>query len=57
MAVIWIPVDATENERKTFEEDREWMKAGWSGSFDRLDEYVQDLKQARREEGPDGEDR
>jgi hypothetical protein len=40
VAVIWIPVDATENERKTFEEDREWMKAGWSGSFDRLDDYL-----------------
>ena len=28
----------------------------WSGSFDRLDEYVQDLKQARREDPPDDDD-
>jgi DNA-binding transcriptional ArsR family regulator len=28
----------------------------WSGSFDRLDECAQDLKQARREEPPDGDD-
>ena len=28
----------------------------WSESFDRLDEYVQDLKQARQEEPPDGDD-
>jgi DNA-binding transcriptional ArsR family regulator len=28
----------------------------WSGSFDRLDEYVQDLKQARQEGPPDGDD-
>jgi DNA-binding transcriptional ArsR family regulator len=31
----------------------EWLggfERFWSGSFDRLDEYVQDLKQARREE-------
>ena len=28
----------------------------WNESFDRLDEYVQDLKQARREEPPDGDD-
>ncbi|MET7689079.1 metalloregulator ArsR/SmtB family transcription factor [Streptomyces sp. NPDC005483] len=37
----------------------EWLggfERFWSGSFDRLDEYVQDLKQARREESPDGDD-
>jgi DNA-binding transcriptional ArsR family regulator len=37
----------------------EWLggfERFWSGSFDRLDEYVQDLKQARREEPPDGDD-
>ena len=34
----------------------EWLggfEQFWSGSFERLDEYVQDLKQARQEE-PDG---
>jgi DNA-binding transcriptional ArsR family regulator len=37
----------------------EWLggfERFWSGSFDRLDEYEQDLKQARREEPPDGDD-
>jgi DNA-binding transcriptional ArsR family regulator len=37
----------------------EWLggfERFWSGSFDRLDEYVQDLKQARRKEPPDGDD-
>ena len=37
----------------------EWLggfERFWSGSFDRLDEYVQDLKQARREEPRDGDD-
>ncbi|WP_053204341.1 ArsR/SmtB family transcription factor [Jiangella muralis] len=36
----------------------EWLggfERFWSGSFDRLDEYVQDLKQARREEPSDGD--
>ncbi|KQW04193.1 metalloregulator ArsR/SmtB family transcription factor [Streptomyces sp. Root369] len=28
----------------------------WSDSFDRLDEYVRDLKQARQEEPTDGDD-
>jgi uncharacterized protein YndB with AHSA1/START domain len=40
VTVIWIPVDATESERKTFEEGRESMNAGWSGTFDRLDDYL-----------------
>ena len=33
----------------------EWLggfERFWSGSFDRLDEYVQDLKRARRDESP-----
>jgi DNA-binding transcriptional ArsR family regulator len=37
----------------------EWLggfERFWSGSFDRLDEYVQDLKQARQEGPPDGDD-
>src|SRR5262249_30290943 len=37
----------------------EWLggfERFWSGSFDRLDEYVQDLKQAKWEEPPDGDD-
>lgn len=37
----------------------EWLggfERFWSGSFDRLDDYVQDLKQARQEEPPDDGD-
>jgi DNA-binding transcriptional ArsR family regulator len=37
----------------------EWLggfERFWSESFDGLDEYVQDLKQARREEPHDGDD-
>jgi DNA-binding transcriptional ArsR family regulator len=37
----------------------EWMggfERFWSESFDRLDEYVQELKQARQEESHDGDD-
>ena len=37
----------------------EWLggfERFWSGTFDRLDEYVQDLKQERREEPPDDDD-
>jgi DNA-binding transcriptional ArsR family regulator len=37
----------------------EWLggfERFWSGSFDRLDEYVQDLKRARRKDPADGDD-
>ncbi len=37
----------------------EWLggfERFWSGSFDRLEEYVQDLKQATRREPSDGSD-
>jgi uncharacterized protein YndB with AHSA1/START domain len=40
ITVKWVPIDATEAERKTFEEGRESMKAGWTGTFDRLDAYL-----------------
>ncbi len=39
---------------------REWVggfERFWSGSFDRLDEYVQELTQARQEGPHDGDDR
>jgi DNA-binding transcriptional ArsR family regulator len=38
----------------------EWLggfEQFWSGSFDRLDAYVQDLKHAKQEEPSDGDDR
>jgi hypothetical protein len=37
----------------------EWLggfERFWSGSFDRLDDYVQRLKQPRRKEPLDGDD-
>jgi uncharacterized protein YndB with AHSA1/START domain len=40
LTVKWIPVDATDAERKTFEEGRDSMKAGWTGTFDRLADYL-----------------
>ena len=40
VTVRWIPVDATEVERETFEDGLESMKAGWTGTFDRLDDYL-----------------
>jgi len=38
--VQWIPLNATEEELKTFAGAHEGMKQGWTGTFDQLDEYL-----------------
>lgn len=44
LTVLWLPVNATELERKTFDEGRESMKNGWGGSLDRLEDYLSNAK-------------
>ncbi|HEX2365226.1 MAG TPA: hypothetical protein VHJ00_09385, partial [Bradyrhizobium sp.] len=34
------PYEATEAERKVFEDGKDSMTAGWTGTFDRLDSYL-----------------
>jgi uncharacterized protein YndB with AHSA1/START domain len=38
--IEWVPINATEAELKTFEEGRGSMTQGWSGTFERLEEYL-----------------
>jgi uncharacterized protein YndB with AHSA1/START domain len=38
--VHWIPLTATEEERKTFESGHESMRMGWTGTFDQLAGYL-----------------
>jgi uncharacterized protein YndB with AHSA1/START domain len=38
--VRWIPINATEEERKTFDAAQEGMKQGWTGTFDQLAAYL-----------------
>lgn len=40
LAVEWLPLNPTEAERQAFDAGRELMRMGWSGTFDRLGEYV-----------------
>ncbi len=41
VTVQWIPADsATDAERKTFDEGRESMKMGWTGTFDQFAAYL-----------------
>jgi len=38
--VRWIPINATEEERKTFDAAHAGMKQGWTGTFDQLAAYL-----------------
>jgi uncharacterized protein YndB with AHSA1/START domain len=40
VTIHWIPLHASEEERKTFDAGRESMKQGWGGSLDQLTEYL-----------------
>jgi hypothetical protein len=40
ISIRWVPYEATEAERKVFEDLKDSMTAGWSGTFDRLDSYL-----------------
>lgn len=40
ITVRWIPVEATALERKTFEDGRDSMKQGWTGTFEQLEAYL-----------------
>ena len=40
VTIKWAPLNATEEERKTFDAGRDGMTMGWSGTFDQLAEYL-----------------
>jgi uncharacterized protein YndB with AHSA1/START domain len=40
VSVTWQPIEATEEERKVFDESHASMQGGWGGSFDVLGEYL-----------------
>jgi uncharacterized protein YndB with AHSA1/START domain len=40
VTIQWAPINATADERKVFDTGRESMKAGWTGTMDRLAEYL-----------------
>lgn len=42
VTVYWAPYEATEVERRTFLDGMAGMNQGWSGTFERLDEYLQE---------------
>ena len=40
LTLRWSPINATEEERKTFDAAHDGMQGGWTGSFDQLDAYL-----------------
>jgi uncharacterized protein YndB with AHSA1/START domain len=40
LTVHWLPINATDAERKTFDASHEVMRGGWTGTLDRLAEYL-----------------
>ena len=44
ISLYWKPLEATEAEKKTFEQGMDGMKGGWGGSFERLDEFLKEEK-------------
>jgi uncharacterized protein YndB with AHSA1/START domain len=40
LTLRWAPLDATEEEQKTFAAAHDGMQGGWTGSFDQLDAYL-----------------
>lgn len=40
ITVHWLPINASANEVKAFDEGREGMKMGWTGTMDQLDDYL-----------------
>lgn len=41
--VRWSPYEPTADERKTFEEGRESMRMGWTGTMDQLEAYLGEI--------------
>lgn len=40
VTIRWVPYEATDAERDTFEKGKDSMQAGWTGTLDRLDAYL-----------------
>jgi uncharacterized protein YndB with AHSA1/START domain len=44
VVIHWIPINAGDDEIKTFDEGREGMKMGWTGTLDQLGDYLAGAK-------------
>jgi uncharacterized protein YndB with AHSA1/START domain len=44
LTLTWAPINATEEERKTFAAAHEGMQGGWTGTFEQLADYLAGAK-------------
>jgi activator of Hsp90 ATPase-like protein len=44
LTLTWVPINATEEERKTFSDAKLGVQGGWTGSFDRLSDYLMEIR-------------
>jgi uncharacterized protein YndB with AHSA1/START domain len=44
VTVNWLPIDADDEERRVFEQNRPNMNGGWGGTFDQLSNYLGDVQ-------------
>lgn len=44
VTITWIPINATDAERETFDTSRDGMKQGWTGTLDQLADYLAKTK-------------
>jgi hypothetical protein len=52
LTVRWLPWNASELERKTFDESHDSMRGGWTGTLDRLAEYLAEKQSPINGEAP-----
>jgi uncharacterized protein YndB with AHSA1/START domain len=45
LTMNWMPLEATEAERQTFDANHESMTGGWTGTFNQLEKYLANIKQ------------
>jgi uncharacterized protein YndB with AHSA1/START domain len=47
LTINWLPLNPTGKERKTFDTGHDSMQGGWSGSLDRLVEYLATMQKSK----------
>lgn len=40
VAISWVPIDPSDKERRTFDENHASMQGGWTGTLDQLEAYL-----------------
>lgn len=44
VTLVWSPLNATDEERQTFDAAHDSMRGGWGGTFERLETYLTGAK-------------